>query len=224
MIKSIFISALMLVTLVTAAPVYAQSTVFTADELAKNDGKDGRPAYFAYEGKVYDVTNSPTWKLGNHFGIQAGQDLTGKMDGAPHGIEVFVGLQVVGTYGEGASTSVNESASETQPETVMKDMASATQQNTWYDGRLQLFGISMLGWSGILLGVFFFLTFATCFAMPWAKVPLPWKGTRPGPDPLDVAPAHMGWSYLHKYFVWWTVILGVIHGVLGFMQLLGVYL
>ncbi len=31
---------------------------FTREELKKYDGKNGRPAYIAYKGKVYDVSDS----------------------------------------------------------------------------------------------------------------------------------------------------------------------
>ena len=37
--------------------------VFTLAELAQYDGQDGRPAYFAYEGQVYDASSIPNWKL-----------------------------------------------------------------------------------------------------------------------------------------------------------------
>ena len=46
------------------------------DELKNYDGKDGRPAYVAVNGNVYDVTNNLYWKGGNHFGAKAGTDAT----------------------------------------------------------------------------------------------------------------------------------------------------
>ncbi len=50
---------------------------FTIDELAGFDGKDGRAAYVAYEGVVYDVTESAMWGDGDHEGMHfAGADLT----------------------------------------------------------------------------------------------------------------------------------------------------
>jgi predicted heme/steroid binding protein len=71
--------------------------VFTTEELAKFDGKDGRPAYFAYEGKVYDVTKSKFWKNGKHPGGHlASQDLTDSLLPAPHGAEVLKRFPVVG--------------------------------------------------------------------------------------------------------------------------------
>jgi len=60
--------------------------VFTAEELAKYNGKDGNSAYVAYEGKVYDVTNIEAWKNGIHQGrFEAGKDYTDVLNNqAPH--------------------------------------------------------------------------------------------------------------------------------------------
>lgn len=200
--------------------VSAQQKIFSAEELSQFDGRDGQPAYYAFEGKVYDVTGSKLWKEGEHFGLQAGTDLTGQLDGAPHGTEVFAGFEVVGQF-ESAEMQSG------QPEIVMESptVEQPTKKDSWYQGRIEFLGFSILGWTGILLAVFFILTFATCFAMPWAKLPLPWKGKRIGPDPLDQADRHLPWTAVHKHFVWVTVILGIIHGVIGFMQMiLGIYL
>ena len=49
---------------------------FTAEELAKYNGKDGNPAYLAVNGVVYDVTNNAAWAAATHFGLTAGKDLT----------------------------------------------------------------------------------------------------------------------------------------------------
>lgn len=58
----------------------------TLIELASFDGKEGRPAYFAYQGKIYDVSQSKLWKEGRHMGKHpAGQDLTEVLKTAPHG-------------------------------------------------------------------------------------------------------------------------------------------
>ncbi|MBI2856776.1 MAG: cytochrome B5, partial [Chloroflexi bacterium] len=40
---------------------------FTASELAAFDGAGGTPVYVAYQGKVYDVTNSSLWTNGQHL-------------------------------------------------------------------------------------------------------------------------------------------------------------
>ncbi|MBI5501947.1 MAG: response regulator [Deltaproteobacteria bacterium] len=70
----------------------------TAEELAKADGKEGRPAWFAFQGLVYDVTGSRMWKEGIHARKHnAGQDLSRMLAGAPHGEEVLARFPIVGT-------------------------------------------------------------------------------------------------------------------------------
>jgi predicted heme/steroid binding protein len=51
----------------------------------------------AYQGKVYDVTDSPLWINGDHQGLhEAGRDLTAEMSEAPHGEETLANMKVVG--------------------------------------------------------------------------------------------------------------------------------
>ena len=70
----------------------------TRQELETNNGKDGKPAYFAYDGKVYDVTESGLWTDGDHLGMhEAGKDLTGELEAAPHREENFTRVKFVGT-------------------------------------------------------------------------------------------------------------------------------
>ncbi len=67
------------------------------EELSKNNGQNGSPAYIAYKGKVYDVSNSSFWLGGDHLGShQAGKDLTEEIDLAPHGPENLDRVKVVG--------------------------------------------------------------------------------------------------------------------------------
>lgn len=67
------------------------------EELARFDGRDGRPAYLAYAGKVYDVTDSFLWRDGRHQALhRAGQDLTEALGQAPHGPELLERFPVVG--------------------------------------------------------------------------------------------------------------------------------
>ena len=57
---------------------------FTRKELARYNGKDGAPAFIAYEGKVYDVSRSFLWQDGRHQVLHtAGVDLTAGLDQAP---------------------------------------------------------------------------------------------------------------------------------------------
>ena len=68
------------------------------EELKHYDGKDGRPAYIAYKGKVYDVTENYLWLDGDHQGEHAaGKDLTEEMTNAPHGEENLERVKLIGT-------------------------------------------------------------------------------------------------------------------------------
>lgn len=74
--------------------------VFAPDVLAAFDGKEDRPAFIAYQGKVFDVSNLFRWKEGKHFRHLAGMDLTAALAKAPHGAEKLAGLLVPGVYDE----------------------------------------------------------------------------------------------------------------------------
>ena len=69
----------------------------TRQELEENNGKNGKPAYIAYQGKVYDVTESSFWSDGEHLGMhQAGKDLTEELEMAPHREETFEKVKLIG--------------------------------------------------------------------------------------------------------------------------------
>jgi len=74
---------------------------FTREELREFDGREGRPAYVAFRGKVYDVSESFLWRGGKHQVLhQAGEDLTEAMQEAPHGEELLARFPVVGELQE----------------------------------------------------------------------------------------------------------------------------
>jgi predicted heme/steroid binding protein/uncharacterized membrane protein len=71
---------------------------FTPEELDPFDGRDGRRAYIAYKGVIYDVTRGGSWLDGMHMGMhRAGQDLTRDLALAPHNDERVREMPVVGT-------------------------------------------------------------------------------------------------------------------------------
>jgi predicted heme/steroid binding protein len=70
---------------------------FTLEELKQCDGKEGRPAYVAYKGGVFDVTDDYLWIEGDHQGQHvAGRDLTDEMQLAPHGEETLDRVKQIG--------------------------------------------------------------------------------------------------------------------------------
>lgn len=79
---------------------YKEKTTLTHDELKLFDGKEGRPAYVAVNGKIYDVTQSRLWRGGahdpSHGKASAGYDLTFLIKESPHGAKELKKFPVVG--------------------------------------------------------------------------------------------------------------------------------
>jgi predicted heme/steroid binding protein/uncharacterized membrane protein len=74
---------------------------FTLRELKEFNGKNGKPAYIAYKGKIYDVSQSRLWANGDHRGHHvAGTDLTLGLINAPHQEEVLGKFPVIGELKE----------------------------------------------------------------------------------------------------------------------------
>ncbi len=80
----------------TSSTSAAGQKTFTLDELSKCNGQNGQPAYIAYKGVVYDVSNVPQWKGGTHHGEKAGTDVTNDISQSPHGERVLADLPQVG--------------------------------------------------------------------------------------------------------------------------------
>lgn len=70
---------------------------FRKDELSAFNGIDGKKAYIAYKGKVYDVSSSWHWKGGRHQAMhRAGKDLTDALDRSPHGEDLLERVPLIG--------------------------------------------------------------------------------------------------------------------------------
>ncbi len=103
-IFTIMVSSAVFVVLVIGPKLKKKKTLqplpsenLTIDELANFDGEEGRPAYIAYKGKIYDASQSKLWKNGNHMTRhQAGVDLTDILSQAPHDEDKILSLPVVG--------------------------------------------------------------------------------------------------------------------------------
>jgi predicted heme/steroid binding protein/uncharacterized membrane protein len=74
----------------------------TSEELVQFSGKDRSPIYVAFQGKVYDVSNSRLWSKGLHMNRHPpGKDLSGEIVAAPHGPEVLERYPQVGVLKKG---------------------------------------------------------------------------------------------------------------------------
>lgn len=81
-----------------AALITKKEGDLTPSELAQCDGQEGRPAYIAFRGAIYDVGESRLWKNGNHLNRHpAGVDLTEILSQAPHGEDKVMAMPRVGT-------------------------------------------------------------------------------------------------------------------------------
>ena len=69
---------------------------YTKFQLALRNGQDKPQVWVAYQGLIYDVTESRLWKTGQHYEHWAGQDLTSELKDAPHTQSVFEKFKVIG--------------------------------------------------------------------------------------------------------------------------------
>ena len=69
--------------------------VFTLSELSAYNGMNGKAAYIAVNGIIYDVTRE--WNNGMHHGLTAGTDVTNAFAGSPHSSSLLATLTQVGT-------------------------------------------------------------------------------------------------------------------------------
>ena len=63
--------------------------VYTKQQLALRNGTDKPQIWVAYNGLIYDMTESRLWRNGKHYEHWAGQDLIDELPDAPHTEAVF---------------------------------------------------------------------------------------------------------------------------------------
>ena len=86
--------------------------MMTKEELARFDGREGRKAYVAVNGKVFDVTTSSYWQEGNHQNAhRAGEDLSADLMQAPHVRTVIERFPVVAELERAPAESVKKGGS-----------------------------------------------------------------------------------------------------------------
>jgi predicted heme/steroid binding protein len=69
---------------------------YTKFQLALRNGQDMNEIWIAFEGNIYDVSESRMWRNGKHYEHWAGQDLTEELINAPHKDWVFGKFEIVG--------------------------------------------------------------------------------------------------------------------------------
>lgn len=69
---------------------------YTLAQLALRNGQDRPEIWCAYNGFIYDVSDSRLWRSGKHYEHWAGQDLTPELKDAPHTEKVFERFKIIG--------------------------------------------------------------------------------------------------------------------------------
>ncbi|MCI0921080.1 cytochrome b5 domain-containing protein [Sphingobacterium rhinopitheci] len=69
---------------------------YTKSQLALRNGQDKPAIWVAFNGYIYDVTESRLWNKGKHYEHWAGQDLTEELKDAPHNESVFKKFNIIG--------------------------------------------------------------------------------------------------------------------------------
>jgi len=70
---------------------------YSINQLALRNGQDKPEIWVAFQGMIYDVSESRLWRNGKHYEHWAGQDLTIELAKAPHSEKVFAKFKIVGT-------------------------------------------------------------------------------------------------------------------------------
>lgn len=106
----------------------------TKEQLKEFNGKDGKPAYIGYKGKVYDISKSDFWAGGEHMGrFKAGEDLTDSIDMSPHGEKNVFRFEAVDTLEDGITQEANTETVVPNSENMISDMDKKMMaKRQWY--------------------------------------------------------------------------------------------
>lgn len=106
----------------------------TKEQLKEFNGKDGKPAYIGYKGKVYDISKSDFWPAGEHMGrFKAGEDLTDSIDMSPHGEKNIFRYEAVDTLEDGTVQDTNTETVVPNSENMLSDMDKKMMaKRQWY--------------------------------------------------------------------------------------------
>ena len=106
----------------------------TKEQLKEYNGKDGKPAYIGYKGKVYDISKSDFWPNGEHMGrFQAGEDLTDSIDMSPHGEKNIFRYEAVDVLEDSVVSDNNTDTIVPNSENMLSDMdKKMIEKRQWY--------------------------------------------------------------------------------------------
>ena len=65
---------------------------FTIEELSLYNGSNGKPAYVAIKGIIYDMSKMTAWRGGTHFGLLAGKDLSTEFMECHQGMQLILDM------------------------------------------------------------------------------------------------------------------------------------
>lgn len=149
----------------------------TKEQLKEFNGKDGKPAYIGYKGKVYDISKSDFWPGGEHMGrFKAGEDLTDSIDMSPHGEKNIFRYEAVDTLEDGTAQETNTETVVPNSENLLSDMDKKMMaKRQWYKKnhphpKIIHFPIGMLGLAFFLqiLSIILYLIDYTVYKVPAA--------------------------------------------------------
>lgn len=107
----------------------------TLQELSGYNGKDGKPAYIAYKGLIYDLSKSDMWEEGEHQGVhEAGRDLTEEMEDAPHTDALLKNFKMVGKLEEDNVDELHNQNTDIPKKKALEssDTSSKDKWRKWY--------------------------------------------------------------------------------------------